>query len=177
MKLDCRDKLDLKDGSTCVFVKSRGWYEGFLPRFNLYDSSDALVVKCRIIGKIVRYLSFTDAEGQELATIHFKGSLPVLHLPDGSEIELNFFRHQGTDFLPKASAELFGATIDCTDGLFSVNDVETAADKQGLLKAVLCFCKWYPKARQREMEKLEHGFLTLTIAWAVALFVCTLHAH
>lgn len=92
-------------------------------------------------------------------------------------MELNFFRHLGTDFLPKAPAELFGSTIDSTDGLFSGNDVEMAADKQGLLKTVLCFCKWYPKARQRDMERLAYGFRSLIIAWVVAFFVYTQYTN
>ena len=75
----------------------------------------------------------------------------MLHLPDGSEIELNFFRHLGTDYLPEASVELFGSTINSTDGVFSFSE-DIEADKQGLIKAILCFCKQYPKTREKEME-------------------------
>ena len=149
MELDCRDKLTLEDGSTCILLKNKAF--AHLPRFDLYDSSGALLVKCRMIGKFFSNLSFTDAGGQELATIRFKWFLPVLHLPDGSEIELNFFRHLGTDFLPEASVELFGSTINSTDGVFSFSD-DIEADKQGLIKAILCFCKQYPKTREKEME-------------------------
>ena len=93
MKLDCRDKLTLEDGSTCAFMNhSAGWDSIRLCMFDLYAPSGTLIVKCRVMGKLFRYLSFTNAEGQELATIRFKWALPVLHLPDGSEIELNFFR-------------------------------------------------------------------------------------
>ena len=52
-----------------------------------------------------------------------------------------------------------------------------AADKQGLLKTVLCFCKWYPKARQRDMERLAYGFRSLIIAWVVAFFVYTQYTN
>ena len=164
MKLDCRDKLVLEDGSTCVLLKNKAFAN--LPRFDLYDSSGALLVKCRIMGKLVRYLSFTDAEGQELATIRFKWALPVLHLPDGSEIELNFFRHLGTDFLPEASVELFGSTINSTDGVFSFSD-DIEADKQGLIKAILCFCKQYPKTREKEMERGRYLGTLSAVVWAV----------
>ncbi len=86
--LDCRDKLTLEDGSTCIYMKNRAF--AYLPRFDLYDSSGALLVKCRMIGKLFRYLSFTDAGGRELATIRFKWALPILYLPDGSKKELRF---------------------------------------------------------------------------------------
>ena len=88
MQLDCRDKLVLEDGSTCILLKNKAF--AHLPRFDLYDSSGALLVKCRMIGKFFSYLSFTDARGQELATIRFKWALPILHLPDGSKTELSF---------------------------------------------------------------------------------------
>ena len=164
MELDCRDKLTLEDGSTCILLKNKAF--AHLPRFDLYDSSGALLVKCRMIGKFFSYLSFTDAGGQELATIRFKWLLPVLHLPDGSEIELNFFRHLGTDYLPEASVELFGSTINSTDGVFSFSD-DIEADKQGLIKAILCFCKLYPKTREKEM----YFFLALVALSAVQLAV------
>ncbi len=172
MQLDCRDKLVLEDGSTCIFMKNSALHH--LPHFDLYDSSGALLVKCRIKGKLLlRYLSFTDAGGQELATIRFKWLLPVLHLPDGSEIELNFFRHLGTDYLPEASVELFGSTINSTDGVFSFSE-DIEADKQGLIKAILCFCKQYPKTREKEMER---GIYLVTLAalgnvivWAVIVW-------
>jgi len=165
MELDCRDKLTLEDGSTCILLKNKAF--AHLPRFDLYDSSGALLVKCRMIGKFFSYLSFTDAGGQELATIRFKWLLPVLHLPDGSEIELNFFRHLGTDYLPEASVELFGSTINSTDGVFSFSE-DIEADKQGLIKAILCFCKQYPKTREKEMERanLSLAFLLAAFAWA-----------
>ena len=168
MELDCRDKLTLEDGSTCILLKNKAF--AHLPRFDLYDSSGALLVKCRMIGKFFSYLSFTDAGGQELATIRFKWLLPVLHLPDGSEIELNFFRHLGTDYLPEASVELFGSTINSTDGVFSFSE-DIEADKQGLIKAILCFCKQYPKTREKEMERgryLSLAFVTLLAAFALA---------
>ena len=172
MQLDCRDKLVLEDGSTCAFINhsAEGGDSIRLCMFDLYDSSGALLVKCRLIGKFFRYLSFTDAGGQELATIRFKWTLPVLHLPDGSEIELNFFRHLGTDFLPEASVELFGSTINSTDGVFSFSE-DIEADKQGLIKAILCFCKQYPKTREKEMEigrYLSLAFVALlaVFAWA-----------
>ena len=168
MELDCRDKLTLEDGSTCVFEKYRA--SAHLPCFDLYDSSGALLVKCRMIGKFFSYLSFTDAGGQELATIRFKWSLPVLHLPDGSEIELNFFRHLGTDFLPEASVELFGSTINSTDGVFSFSD-DIEADKQGLIKAILCFCKQYPKTREKEMERGRYLGTLSAVVWAVLFAV------
>ena len=168
MELDCRDKLTLEDGSTCILLKNKAF--AHLPRFDLYDSSGALLVKCRMIGKFFSNLSFTDAGGQELATIRFKWLLPVLHLPDGSEIELNFFRHLGTDYLPEASVELFGSTINSTDGVFSFSE-DIEADKQGLIKAILCFCKQYPKTREKEMEigrYLSLAFVALlaVFAWA-----------
>lgn len=148
--LDCRDKLTLADGSTCVFLKATGW--DFLPRFNLYDSSGTLQVKCRMIGKFFRHLSLTDAKGRELATIRFKWARPILHLPNGTKTELCFFRHPGTDFCPEAEVELFGATLCCTDGVFSINgDIEAA--QQGLLKAILCFCSQYPKEREKELKR------------------------
>ena len=168
MELDCRDKLTLEDGSTCILLKNKAF--AHLPRFDLYDSSGALLVKCRMIGKFFSYLSFTDAGGQELATIRFKWLLPVLHLPDGSEIELNFFRHLGTDYLPEASVELFGSTINSTDGVFSFSE-GIEADKQGLIKAILCFCKQYPKTREKEMERgryLSLAFVTLLAAFVWA---------
>ena len=168
MQLDCRDKLVLEDGSTCAFINhsAEGGDSIRLCMFDLYDSSGALLVKCRLIGKFFRYLSFTDAGGQELATIRFKWALPVLHLPDGSEIELNFFRHLGTDFLPEASVELFGSTINSTDGVFSFSD-DIEADKQGLIKAILCFCKLYPKTREKEMYFfLALAALQAAFAWA-----------
>ena len=164
MKLDCRDKLVLEDGSTCVLLKNKAFAN--LPRFDLYDSSGALLVKCRMIGKFFSYLSFTDAGGQELATIRFKWALPVLHLPDGSEIELNFFRHLGTDYLPEASVELFGSTINSTDGVFSFSE-DIEADKQGLIKAILCFCKQYPKTREKEMERGRYLGTLSAVVWAV----------
>ena len=164
MQLDCRDKLVLEDGSTCVLLKNEAF--AHLPRFDLYDSSGALLVKCRMIGKFFSYLSFTDARGQELATVRFKWAVPVLHLPDGSEIELNFFRHLGTDYLPEASVELFGTTINSTDGVFSFSE-DIEADKQGLIKAILCFCKLYPKTREKEM----YFFLALVALSAVQLAV------
>ena len=170
MQLDCRDKLVLEDGSTCAFINhsAEGGDSIRLCMFDLYDSSGALLVKCRMIGKFFSYLSFTDAGGQELATIRFKWLLPVLHLPDGSEIELNFFRHLGTDFLPEASVELFGSTINSTDGVFSFSE-DIEADKQGLIKAILCFCKQYPKTREKEMERyLSLAFVTLLAAFAWA---------
>ena len=172
MQLDCRDKLVLEDGSTCAFINhsAEGGDSIRLCMFDLYDSSGALLVKCRLIGKFFRDLSFTDAGGQELATIRFKWTLPVLHLPDGSEIELNFFRHLGTDYLPEASVELFGSTINSTDGVFSFSE-DIEADKQGLIKAILCFCKQYPKTREKEMEigrYLSLAFVALlaVFAWA-----------
>ena len=76
MKLDCRDKLDLEDGSTCVFVKSKGWYEGFLPRFNLYDSSDALVVKCRIMGNSDYCVGGSSFRLYPACTLMFLSSIP-----------------------------------------------------------------------------------------------------
>ena len=172
MQLDCRDKLVLEDGSTCAFINhsAEGGNSIRLCMFDLYDSSGALLVKCRMIGKFFSYLSFTDAGGQELATIRFKWLLPVLHLPDGSEIELNFFRHLGTDYLPEASVELFGSTINSTDGVFSFSE-DIEADKQGLIKAILCFCKQYPKTREKEMERgryLSLAFVTLLAAFALA---------
>lgn len=167
MELDCRDKLMLEDGSTCAFMNhSAGWDSIRLCMFDLYAPSGTLIVKCRIMGKLVRYLSFTDAGGQELATIRFKWSLPVLHLPDGSEIELNFFRHLGTDFLPEASVELFGSTINSTDGVFSFSE-DIEADKQGLIKAILCFCKLYPKTREKEIERGIYLVTLLAALWAV----------
>lgn len=120
MKLDCRDKLTLEDGSTCVFMKHGAL--SYLPRFDLYDSYGLLQVKCRMMGKLVRYVFFTDAVGRELATIRFKWSRPILHLPDGSKTELCFFRHHGTDFCPDAEADLFGSTLYCSDGVFSINE-------------------------------------------------------
>ena len=168
MELDCRDKLTLEDGSTCILLKNKAF--AHLPRFDLYDSSGALLVKCRMIGKFFSYLSFTDAGGQELATIRFKWALPVLHLPDGSEIELNFFRHLGTDFLPEASVELFGSTINSTDGVFSFSD-DIEADKQGLIKAILCFCKQYPKTREKEMERGRYLGTLSAVVWAVLFAV------
>ena len=120
------------------------------------------------MGKLVRYLSFTDAEGQELATIRFKWLLPVLHLPEGSEVELNFFRHLGTDFLPEASVELFGSTINSTDGVFSFSE-DIEADKQGLIKAILCFCKQYPKTREKELERGRYLFLAFVTSLATLL--------
>ena len=164
MELDCRDKLTLEDGSTCILLKNKAF--AHLPRFDLYDSSGALLVKCRLIGKFFRDLSFTDAGGQELATIRFKWALPVLHLPDGSEIELNFFRHMGTDYLPEASVELFGSTINSTDGVFSFSE-DIEADKQGLIKAILCFCKQYPKTREKEIERGIYLVTLLAALWAV----------
>ena len=174
MKLDCRDKLMLEDGSTCAFMNhSAGWDNIRFCMFDLYAPSGTLIVKCRVMGKLIRYLSFTNAEGQELATIRFKWLLPVLHLPDGSEIELNFFRHQGTDFLPEACVELFGTTLCCADGVFSFSE-DIEADKQGLIKAILCFCKQYPKTREKEMER---GIYLVTLAalgnvivWAVIVW-------
>ena len=168
MQLDCRDKLVLEDGSTCAFINhsAEGGDSIRLCMFDLYDSSGALLVKCRLIEKFFRYLSFTDAGGQELATIRFKWALPVLHLPDGSEIELNFFRHLGTDFLPEASVELFGSTINSTDGVFSFSD-DIEADKQGLIKAILCFCKQYQKTREKEMEIGRYLYLALVALLAV----------
>ncbi len=161
--LDCRDKVTLEDGSTCVFMKNSALHH--LPHFDLYDSSGALLVKCRTKGKLLlRYLSFTDAAGQELATIRFQRTLPVLHLPDGSEIELNFFRHLGTDFYPEAEVELFGSTLRCKDGVFTIPD-DIPADKQGLLKAVLCFCLQYPKLREKELERAS------LISWADILLL------
>ena len=168
MELDCRDKLTLEDGSTCILLKNKAF--AHLPRFDLYDSSGALLVKCRMIGKFFSYLSFTDAGGQELATIRFKWLLPVLHLPDGSEIELNFFRHLGTDFLPEASVELFGSTINSTDGVFSFSD-DIEADKQGLIKAILCFCMQYPKTREKEMERGRYLVTLSAVVWAVLFAV------
>lgn len=167
MELDCRDKLMLEDGSTCAFMNhSAGWDSIRLCMFDLYAPSGTLIVKCRIMGKLVRYLSFTDAGGQELATIRFKWLLPVLHLPDGSEIELNFFRHLGTDYLPEASVELFGSTINSTDGVFSFSE-DIEADKQGLIKAILCFCKQYPKTREKEIERGIYLVTLLAALWAV----------
>ena len=173
MQLDCRDKLVLEDGSTCAFINhsAEGGDSIRLCMFDLYDSSGALLVKCRLIGKFFnRYLSFTDAGGQELATIRFKWSLPVLHLPDGLEVELNFFRHLGTDFLPEASVELFGSTINSTDGVFSFSD-DIEADKQGLIKAILCFCKQYPKTREKEMEGVRYLGTLSAVVWAVLFAV------
>ena len=159
MKLDCRDKLILEDGSTCAFMNhSEGWDSVRLCMFDLYAPSGTLIVKCRVMGKLSRYLSFTNAEGQELATIRFKWLLPILCLPGGEEIELNFFRHQGTDFLPEACVELFGTTLCCADGVFSFSE-DIEADKQGLLKAILCFCKQYPKAREKERERVARACL------------------
>ena len=168
MQLDCRDKLILEDGSTCALLKNKAF--AHLPRFDLYDSSGALLVKCQMIGKFFSYLSFTDARGQELATIRFKWALPVLHLPDGSEIELNFFRHLGTDYLPEASVELFGSTINSTDGVFSFSE-DIEADKQGLIKAILCFCKQYPKTREKEMERGRYLGTLSAVVWAVLFAV------
>ena len=168
MELDCRDKLTLEDGSTCILLKNKAF--AHLPRFDLHDSSGALLVKCRMTGKFFSYLSFTDAGGQELATIRFKWTLPVLHLPDGSEIELNFFRHLGTDYLPEASVELFGSTINSTDGVFSFSD-DIEADKQGLIKAILCFCKQYPKTREKEMERGRYLGTLSAVVWAVLFAV------
>ena len=165
MELDYQDKLTLEDGSTCILLENNAF--AHLPRFDLYDSSGALLVKCRMIGKFFRYLSFTDAGGQELATIRFKWLLPVLHMPDGSEIELNFFRHLGTDYLPEASVELFGSTINSTDGVFSFSE-DIEADKQGLIKAILCFCKQYPKTREKEIER---GIICLVTSLAALLAV------
>lgn len=160
--LDCRDKLTLEDGSTCIYMKNRAF--AHLPRFDLYDSSGALLVKCRMIGKLFRYLSFTDAGGRELATIRFKWALPILYLPDGSKKELRFFRHQGTDFCPEAEVELFGSTLRCKDGVFTIPD-DIPADKQGLLKAVLCFCLRQPKLREKELERAA------LISWADILLL------
>lgn len=163
--LDCRDKLTLADGSSCVFLKATGW--NFLPRFDLYDSSGTLLVKCRMIGKFFSYLSFTDAGDRELSTIRFKWARPILHLPDGSKTELSFFRNNGTDFCPKADVKLFGTTLCCTDGIFSINgDIEAA--QQGLLKAILCFCSQYPKTREKESKRAFLLFLfALTVIAAL----------
>ena len=171
MELDCRDKLMLEDGSTCAFINhSARWESIRLCMFDLYAPSGTLIVKCRVMGKLFRYLSFTNAKGQELATIRFKWLLPVLHLPDGSEVELNFFRHQGTDFLPEASVELFGSTINSTDGVFSFSE-DIEADKQGLIKAILCFCKQYPKTREKEMERGRYLSLACVTSLAALLAV------
>ena len=169
MKLDCRDKLILEDGSTCAFMNhSEGWDSIRFCMFDLYAPSGTLIVKCRVMGKLSRYLSFTNAEGQELATIRLKWFLPILCLPGGEEIELNFFRHQGTDFLPEACVELFGTTLCCADGVFSFSE-DIEADKQGLLKAILCFCKQYPKAREKEREIVERAFLHQGAVFVVLL--------
>lgn len=177
MKLDCRNKLMLEDGSTCAFMNlsAREDYSRFC-MFDLYDSSGALMVKSRIKGTFFRRLVFSDAHGRELATIQFKWSLPILCLPGGEEIELNFFQHQGTDFLPEARVELFGSTLNCADGVFSFSE-DIEADKQELLKAILCFCRLYPITRQKAMEMLGYGFRTLIIAWAVAVIVYALYTH
>lgn len=164
LTLDCRDKLTLEDGSTCIFMKNRAFAD--LPRFDLYAPSGALLVKCRIIGKLFRYLSFTDAGGRELATIRFKWSLPILHLPDGSKTELHFFRHQGTDFCSDAEVELLGSTLCCTDGVFSMHE-DHEPEQQGLLKAVLCFCSQYPKAREIEVKRAFLLALALNTALGV----------
>lgn len=74
--LDCREKLTLADGSSCVLMKCRAF--AHLPRFDLYDSSEALPVQCRMVGMLYRHLRFSDAGGRELATIRFKWSLPVM---------------------------------------------------------------------------------------------------
>ena len=171
MELDCRDKLMLEDGSTCAFMNhSAGWDNIRFCMFDLYAPSGTLIVKCRVMGKLFRYLSFTNAEGQELATIRLKWFLPILCLPGGEEIELNFFRHLGTDFLPEASVELFGSTINSTDGVFSFSD-DIEADKQGLIKAILCFCKQYPKTREKEMEGVRYLGTLSAVVWAVLFAV------
>ena len=166
--LDCRDKLTLEDGSTCVFLKATGW--DFLPRFDLYDSSGALAVKCRMIGKLFRHLSLTDAKGRELATTRFKWCLPILHLPDGTKTELCFFRHLGTDFCPEAEVELFGATLCCTDGVFAIRK-DIVPEHQDLVKAILCFCRQYPKAREKELERGRYISLACDTALAMLLGV------
>ena len=163
--LDCRDKLTLEDGSTCVFMKNTAFRH--LPCFNLYDSSGALVVKCRMIGKLFSHLSFTDARGRELATIRFKWALPILHLPDGSKTELSFFQHQGTEFCPEAEVELFGSTLCCSDGLFSM-DASGEAEQPDLLKALLCFCLQFPKTREKEIER---GIYLVALNSAVAMLL------
>ncbi len=166
LTLDCREKLALADGSTCVFMKYRAF--AHLPRFDLYDSSGALAVKCRIIGKLFRHLSLTDARGRELATIRFKWTRPILHLPDGSKTELCFFRHLGTEFCPEAEVELFGSTICCSDGLFSMH-ASSEADQQDLLRAILCFCLQYPKSREKELENARYFSLACNTALVMLL--------
>ena len=165
---DCRDKLTPADGSTCVFMKCRAF--AHLPRFDLYDASEALLVQCRMVGMLYRHLRFTDAGGRELATIRFKWSLPVLQLPDGATIELAFFRQLGTDFLPNATVEIRGARLNCAGGDFSLcGDFE--ADKHALLKAILCFCLLYPRARKKDLERAALCLLFLG-ASMVVLSMC-----
>ena len=149
-------------------MKTTGW--NFLPRFNLYDSSGALVVKSRMIGKLFRHLSFTDVGGRELATIRFKWSRPILHLPDGSKTELCFFRHQGTDFCPKAEVEVLGATLCCTNGVFSIH-AGSETEHQALLKTILSFCQQYPKSREKELEIARNISLACHTALAILLGV------
>ena len=166
--LDCRDKLTLEDGSTCILLKNKAF--AHLYCFDLYDSSGTLQVKCRMIGKLFRYLSLTDAKGRELATIRFKWCHPILHLPDGTKTELCFFRHLGTDFCPEAEVELFGATLCCTDGVFAIRkDIEP--EHQDLVKAILCFCRQYPKAREKELELARYISLACDTALAMLLGV------
>ena len=52
MKLDCRDKLTLENGSICVFMSPRASLDNLrLRMFDMYDSAGALMLKCRIMGK------------------------------------------------------------------------------------------------------------------------------
>ncbi len=165
--LDCRDKLTLEDGSTCVYWKNRGGFgNNRFPHFDLYDSSGALLVKFRVTGIFSPYLSFTDAEGRELATIRFKWSLPILLLPDGTKTELRFFRHSGTDFCTRAEADILGSTLLYTDGVFSIRD-DIEAGKLGLVKAVICFCLLYIKVRENDFAWVDHDARFLWLACGV----------
>ena len=53
-----------------------------------------------------------------------------------------------------------------TDGVFSFSE-DIEADKQGLIKAILCFCKQYPKTREKEIERGIYLVTLLAALWAV----------
>lgn len=167
MELDCRKIIKLEDGCSCVRIK--GMF------FDLLAPDGSLLVHCTNDAKIFRCPVFIDSRGRELARIRFKWSTPILVLSDNvgdgrnREIEMKLFGNSGSKFLPLAEINLFGTKIISRNGHLSVDDEGLSADKQNLIKAILCFCKNY----QSEQEKAQNVwlyFLLLLIIMRVASY-------
>ena len=166
MELDCRNKTTLEDGYFCVHTK-----EIF---FNLHAPDGTLLVQFLNEGKFFLLPVFRDAQGRELARVRIKFGCPILIFPnEGDEpreqkIELPFFRCWGHEFCPYAEVPLLGTKITCQNGLLSADVDGLDADKQHLIKAILCFCMCNKRAAVKFNPDYQLILLFILIFLALA---------